>query len=42
MSSSFCLAMSSVESGGPSTSGLYGEGKNFEGSSDDMAVYSCQ
>jgi len=32
MWSSFCLATSSVESGGPSTSGLYGGrgGKNFE------------
>lgn len=30
MWSSFCLAMSSIESGGPSTSGLYGGGKNFE------------
>jgi hypothetical protein len=32
--------MSSIENGGPSTSGLYGGGKNFEGSPDaDMVVY---
>jgi hypothetical protein len=34
MWSSFCLAMSSIESGGPS-SGLYGGGKNFEDSPND-------
>jgi hypothetical protein len=41
MWSSFCLAMSSIESGGPSTSGLYGGGKNFEDTGsldDDMPV----
>jgi hypothetical protein len=32
MWSSLCLAMSSIERGGPSTSGLYGGGKNFEAS----------
>jgi hypothetical protein len=39
MWTSFCLAMSSIESGEPSTSGLYGGGKNFEDNPDaDMAV----
>jgi hypothetical protein len=39
MWSNFCFAMSSIDSGVPSTSGLYGGGKNFEDSPGaDMAV----